>query len=314
MLLFKSVMERHFNRPVCENAAILFNGSKPEKRDKVEAVAKGLQSYSWQVEIYPTLGPGHATELASNAVKDGKTVVFAAGGDGTLNETAMGLLDSDVALGLIPLGTVNILAGELGIKKNVRRTVDDAVNGKFRLMDVGVLNNRPFLTVSGIGYDGEVISKVQEPGKGKKAKGVAPYVLSAIRALPFYKGVAGELEVDGERIPLRFLQGWFQNTRRLAYFDGMRPSGQCDDGKIEATIFEGRNGGDLFQVLFALKNHGEKMMRFQATNYTLDLAKPLKGQIDGDPIQATDHVEVGNRCEALKILVPRREIAIFSRN
>lgn len=302
-----------------KDSAIIYNpasGSK-ERRHEVEDAAKALQGYGKRVEVFSTLEPGHATELALEAISKDYKIIFAAGGDGTLNETARALIKSEAILGHIPFGTVNIWANETGIPKNATKAVGLAINdiGCIQRMDTGKINDHSFLLMAGVGADGEVLSRVHNPGGKKNGTGLSQYIKQAIKVLPEYKGVPAELTMDGETFCLSLFQIWFGNTQRLAYVV-LRPEAKADDGVLEVTIASGDRLSQLILPgISAILKRGKNTTHSaftQGSQFTLDFKSPIGMQVDGEPLEKADHVEVKVVPNSLNVLVPRKRRTLFN--
>src|SRR4051794_30361505 len=118
--------------PLLCTAVIIANpvsGSFPHHALDYEETLAFLQEQGWQVELWFTDGPGAARELARRAVEQKKTVVIAAGGDGTINEVIQSIAGSETALGVLPAGTVNVWARETGIPLDRAKAREVLVHG-----------------------------------------------------------------------------------------------------------------------------------------------------------------------------------------
>lgn len=134
---------------------------RARRKDCLKRCAEVLSSGGLEVEVWPTEHPEHATELAALA---GARLVIAAGGDGTVNEVVNGL-DEDATLGIVPLGTANVLARELGLPLKAEAACKRVVAGKAKRIDLGVATNhrgveRRFTCMAGIGFDAHVVNEV----------------------------------------------------------------------------------------------------------------------------------------------------------
>lgn len=130
-------------------------------KDHLKRCAEILRSGGLDVEVWPTERPQHATELASLA---GARLVVAAGGDGTVNEVVNGL-ETDATLGVLPLGTANVLARELGLPLNPEAACKRILTGRESHIDVGVATDctgkeRRFTCMAGMGFDAHVVNEV----------------------------------------------------------------------------------------------------------------------------------------------------------
>ena len=134
------------------------NSGRAGSKNYLEQYAKTLRSGGLEVEVMNTKHPNHATDLATLA---GDRLVIAAGGDGTVNEVINGL-SSGATLGILPLGTANVLARELGLPLDLKRSCERIIEGNTSRIDLGVAADREgverkFACMAGIGFDASVV-------------------------------------------------------------------------------------------------------------------------------------------------------------
>jgi diacylglycerol kinase (ATP) len=158
------------------------NSGRAGSRGYLERCAKILRSGGLEVEVLNTEHPDHATELASTTEAP---LVVAAGGDGTINEVINGL-DRETTLGILPLGTANVLARELGLPLDVERACERILRGERVRIDLGVATNREgverrFACMAGIGFDAHVVRAVT-PRLKRCLRGLA-FALMAFKVL-----------------------------------------------------------------------------------------------------------------------------------
>jgi diacylglycerol kinase (ATP) len=158
------------------------NSGRAGSRGYLERCAKILRSGGQQVEVLNTEGPDHATDLAASTEAP---LVIAAGGDGTINEVINGL-DSEATLGILPLGTANVLARELRLPLDVERACERILRGERTRVDLGVATNREgverrFACMAGIGFDAHVVRAVT-PRLKRYLRGLA-FALMAFKVL-----------------------------------------------------------------------------------------------------------------------------------
>lgn len=148
------------------------------------------------VRCHHTTHAGHATALAASLAGEGADVIVAAGGDGTINEVAKGLhgtgLPSSPIMGVLPLGTANVLAIEMGQRLKPADIADTLLRGEARLINTGRANGDLFLLMVGIGFDGEVVGNIQPDMKRKLGKLV--FVWEGLKA--WFRGPAAQLSVS----------------------------------------------------------------------------------------------------------------------
>src|SRR5215472_1067428 len=173
-----------------------------------------LRKQGWKVEIWYTQSSGDGEKLARKAVKQQVNLVIAAGGDGTINEIIQGLAGTETALGVLPNGTTNVWARELGIPIDEAGAREVLVNGQTRRVDLGCINDRYFLLMVGIGLDGEVTQVVER--KPLKRLGVIVYALAAIWLGTGYRGFPVVVQINGYVVKTRALQIIVGNTQLYA--------------------------------------------------------------------------------------------------
>lgn len=157
-------------------------------------VANGVR-----LDLAETHRPGHAEALAREAVAAGETMVVAAGGDGTIAEVANGLMGSAARLGIIPLGTANVLANELALPFAPRAVAAALAFGRTRLLWPGLANGadgtRLFVQMIGVGFDAHVVHTM--PLGLKRAFGRGAYVMQSLNAMCRYRYPPIQLRLDG---------------------------------------------------------------------------------------------------------------------
>ncbi|HKC12270.1 MAG TPA: diacylglycerol kinase family protein, partial [Vicinamibacteria bacterium] len=121
----------------------------------LETLRRGRPSWP-ELTVRLTEGPRNARELAREAVAEGTDLLLVAGGDGTVNEAAQGMIGSETMLGVVPMGSGNGLARSLGIPLHPGQALSALEAGVPRRMDVGLVNGEPFLNVAGAGFDAAV--------------------------------------------------------------------------------------------------------------------------------------------------------------
>jgi len=147
--------------------------------------------------------PGRGADLARRALADGVDVILVAGGDGMLNEVANGMAGTDVPLAIIPAGTTNVLAKEIGLSSRLADAVSAAVDGMPRRVSLGKAGDRHFLLMAGIGFDAEVVRTVNL--RTKAVLGKAAYIAAGLRVLARTPLPTLTVIADGRELTGRFV-------------------------------------------------------------------------------------------------------------
>ena len=142
-----------------KNFLVIHNPKAGARRNLFHAVLNRLHDLGVEVEVQSTTGPGSARDLARSAAETGgHDAVIAAGGDGTINETVNGLSGHQIPLGIIPVGTANVLALEMGLSQDPENIARALVAGPVRSIVPGAINGRLFLLMVGAGWDGRLVA------------------------------------------------------------------------------------------------------------------------------------------------------------
>lgn len=266
-------------------------------------------------ETYLTQKAGDAEDAARGAAASGFEAVLVAGGDGTVNEAVNGLLSAPktLPLGLVPLGTQNVLAHELGFHANDDLFVLEALlrAGKTRLLDVGRLSlgvqSRYFVLMAGFGFDAVVVRDVLQ--SVKERIGPAAYALSTLGALAKYRSTAITLTLDGEQISSEAF--WVVIANTASYGDRLiklAPFAAPDDGWLDVCVFErprvGRVGFATQMVAVLARRHlrDPSVRYYRAKTITLSSEPPISGQLDGEMFGVTP-AEIAVVPQALSVFV-----------
>ena len=266
-----------------------------------------LRKHGWKAEIWYTQSAGDGENLARKAVEQQVNLVIAAGGDGTINEIIQGLAGSETALGVLPSGTVNVWARELGIPLDDARARNVLVNGQTRRIDLGCINGRYFLLMVGIGFDGEVTQAVE--GKPLKRLGILGYTLAVLWLGPGYRGFPVVAQIDKYVVKTRALQIFIGNTQLYAGAVKFTWQAKCDDGLLDLCIVRKRNmwGRLIVARDFILRRSQRSLWVRYDTFKTLKIETPvpIPYQIDGEAGGFTP-AELSVAPGILKVIVPQK--------
>ncbi len=291
------------------------SGGFPPHMHHYDETLAFLRDHGWKVYLWHTHAPGDAERLARQAVEQKANLVIAAGGDGTINEVIQTLAGSETALGVLPSGTVNVWARELGIPLDDAGARSVLVNGQMRRVDLGCVNDRYFLLMVGIGFDGEVTQAVER--KPLKRLGVLGYTLAALWLGPGYRGFPVVVQINGYAVKTRALQIFVGNTQLYAGAIKFTWQAKCDDGLLDLCIVRKRNLWGLIMVLwdfFLRREQRRHRVRYDTfRSVKIETPEPVPFQIDGEAAGFTPAIfQVAPG--ALKVIVPlKTPEGLFSR-
>lgn len=260
--------------------------------------------------VRASTGPGQEGELAARAIAEGFDTLVALGGDGTWCNVANAILASgaDVRLALLAGGTGCDFAKTTGSPAgDVHATARLAVEGPDRRVDVGRIEERHFLNVSGFGFD---VAVLEDIARIPLLRGNAVYLASALRQLLGYRGVDIEVaSAAGARGPLRHLMLVVANARHFGGTFHVAPAASLDDGLLDAVSF--MDASPLRRVaLFAAAVKGThvgapEVTVQQAPCFTLRFAEPPAYETDGEYHRAASaRVEIACVPSALRVVAP----------
>ncbi len=266
----------------------------------------------WITTAYPTQCKGDAVRIAREMGPQFDRVVCA-GGDGTLSETAGGLMDlkDPPPLGYIPFGSTNDCATTLRLPRKPREAALVAAGtGVPMPMDIGLLQDRPFVYVAAFGAFTKVA--YDTPQELKNTFGHLAYIFAGIASLPTIAPYHLKLEFDGQALEDDFYFGMVSNSQSIG---GIRPPKAeqvvLDDGLFEVTLVKKPlNVTDLTDGLQALVNlspadHSGALVQFQARQLTFSCQQPLSWTADGEFGGSQCVSQVVNRQRALNIIRPK---------
>ena len=285
------------------------------RRSTLESLRARLTAAGRSVEIYPTQYAGDGARRAEEVARLGGRLIVAAGGDGTVNEVARGLLaagPTDALLGILPFGTSNLVARELSIPLNPLRAIDVLLTGHPVEMDAGQAGEKLFLACIGVGWDAHVVESLSASRKGHIH--FASYVRPVLRATLDYRFPRLTVETyDGEQATGELAM--ILNCRPYAAFFTLIPDARSDDGLLDAIVLERRGALDIPRWIWKAKrgtlhrDAGARVLR--SRGFRITSTEPAPFQIDGDVGGATP-LDVLVRPGVIRVLAPDSHRALKS--
>ncbi len=256
-----------------------------------------------------TEGPGHARDLARQAVDDGAEIVCAWGGDGTVNDVASGLVYGRGVMAVVPAGSGNGFARDLGVPLDPAGALAVAVTGATRVVDVGEANERLFVNTAGLGLDASVAHAFAVRPRG--SRGLGAYVVAGLRHLAGFEGRRCTVCLDGAPVgAARLKMVTVANTRQWGGGALVAPDAKPDDGMLDLVAVEDRSTWGLAIHAWRLwtgsvgRVRGVSMRPFCEAVVESDGEWPL--HIDGEPAGRTNRLVVCVKPRALAVRVPAR--------
>jgi diacylglycerol kinase (ATP) len=207
-------------------------------RLRAEQAAALVEQRRLDAEVYVTERPGHAHELAQAARRRGVTMFVAWGGDGTVNEVGSALVESPASLAIVPSGSGNGLARELGIPLDPALAFQAVFEGHSRLIDAGELDGRLFFNIAGLGLDALVAHRFAELGLARR--GFVRYLELAAREVVSFVPLEYAVRADGHDLLVRPLLIAIANARQYGNGALIAPGAELDDGKLDVVVVDHR--------------------------------------------------------------------------
>lgn len=252
----------------------------------------------WSPTTADDPGPGQTRE----AVERGDDTVVACGGDGTVRAIAESLAGSGTALGVVPLGTGNLLAENLDIPVGLD-AVPKALSAPATRLDLGVVNGERFIVMAGVGFDAAMIRDANSTVK--RRLGSVAYMLSAAKNLPA-QIVRSRVSVDGEhawsgRTAMVLVGNCGAVTGGLPVF----PAAEPDDGVLDVAILTAEKLTDWGSIVWRLVRRqpqpSELVRRFTGTEIVVELDEAAPYELDGEDRDPTDRLEFSIEPGALEV-------------
>ncbi len=241
--------------------------------------------------------------LAGESTDTARVVV--AGGDGTIHAVLPALANTGVPLAILPVGSVNVLARELGIPASLDAAIGVAKGGQPRQIDLGYANGRPFALMAGIGFDAAVVHSVAPDLKN--LIGSFAYVARGLQVLASYPQTRFHIEADDEEVEEA---GWLAvvaNAGRYTYHWRLAPDARIDDGRLDLCFFASKSAlqtaGQVVAVLGGRHSSHPGVRHLRAKRFRFHCEPEVAVQLDGDPAGSTP-VEVTIAPGALTVIAP----------
>jgi diacylglycerol kinase family enzyme len=289
-------------------AAVVVNPVKLDDPEKFRAAVRfAMAGHGWNEPMWLDTTPEDPGEgQARAAAKDGADLVLACGGDGTVTAAAAGLTGTGIPLAVIPLGTGNLLARNLGLPMDLGDALAVALTGSIRQLDAGMANGSLFLAMAGLGLDAKMLDGTSEPVK--KRFGWGAYVASALRHLRD-RPMLVSLRIDSSPPLRRRASGVIVgNVGALQGGLPLLPDARPDDGRLDLVVFAARGWGSWLAVAMhvLLRRPGESA---QVTSRTfaelrIDTDRAQLWELDGEVMGHTRQLVITIRPGTLLLRVP----------
>lgn len=275
---------------------------EPEKAHELVGLLKRIAD----VSVLETTEDDPGTAMAKQLAEDGCGVVVAAGGDGTVRACAEGLVGTDVSLAVLPLGTGNLLAGNLGLPESLEEIVEAVDSGDDVKIDVGEVNGEVFLIMAGFGLDTTIMESTDRESKDRL--GPMAYVLTALSHLDD-EPVNVKLRIgDDEPIEFSVATCLVGNMGKVLGALDVFPEAEWDDGSLDALAISAQGVLDwalAARDTLAAEEATEHVSRWTTDHVQIEFDGPQAYEMDGEARPAIARLDIRIRPRALNVRRPR---------
>ena len=282
---------------------VIFNPLARSQKGK--RVRRFLEKHPDRFVVHPTHHAGEASELAARLAAQGEPLVIAAGGDGTMNEVVSGLAGSATVLGVLPVGTMNVFAREMGIPfDSLERAFEVIEHGVIRKVDLFEANGYPFVQMAGVGFDAMVIEGTT--WESKKKLGPLAYLLAAVKVLGETPPVMEVVCADGRREQgVAVLAG--NGSLYGGQFRFFR-NADNQDSKLDVLVYKEAGYRLVLDSLRGLAFGGIDLMAsvsyFQTESFTVTADREVPVEVDGEWIGRFSEIRFVETPSHLRVMAP----------
>ena len=298
---------------------VIYNPKAGQRRYPLfSSVIKRLKAFGVEVAVLETGARGDAEAFARRArqhslmqVSDAPDAVVAAGGDGTINEVVNGMSGGDLPLAILPLGTANVLAAEIGLKVKAEAIADTIWRGPAIDAHIGDVNGHRFTLMAGVGLDADVVANVNTRMKARLGKGA--YVLTTLSELACYKPHYYRVAINGQTYKAASVV-----VAKAHYYGGTficAPQARLDADILHVCLFE--RAGRWNAVRYAAHMMAGRLPF--AAGYRVIQTRSVsiwaeEGAYSGDPVQADGDIvtnlpaSISLPSQPLRLVVPRGDV------
>ena len=255
-------------------------------------------------DIAYTKSARHAVEISNRSCQQYDAIV-AAGGDGSINEVAQSLIDTDTALGVIPNGSGNGFARHLKIPMKLEKAIKVINNFSTTRIDTGVLNGHPFVNIAGIGFDARIAHKFAVFGK----RGFLSYAKISITELLKFTPLDVRITTDSERQETVAFLFSVANGSQFGNNAYIAPEACMQDGRLDVVLLKEfpyisapALVGHLFSKTFDKSDYADIR---KAAHIVLEKKGEILAHLDGEPYTFQDKIDIKVRPASLQVIVPR---------
>jgi diacylglycerol kinase (ATP) len=272
---------------------------------RVDLARRVARECGESADVSVTEAAGHARMLARAARSNGARVVIGWGGDGTVNEIASELAFADVPIGIVPAGSGNGLARELGLRRQPSAALRVALTGRRRTIDLGEISDRFFVNIAGVGLDAYVAAAFN--AAGGRLRGTRGYVLHTARSLIGYRPRRYHLTIGGRPVQTTALLIVVANGTEFGNGMLIAPGARLDDGALDVVIVRERSRlATICRVPWLLCRSISRVPAWsseRSSTVSIECDEPMMYHVDGESVQGGTRLEARVHAGGLTVMV-----------
>ena len=266
-----------------------------------------IDADKYDIDIEITTSEEHTLIKASNAIKNKYDAIVAVGGDGTLNNVARYINHSEIVLGIVPMGSGNGFARELGISMDVKKSLQTINNWHIKICDTGIVNDTFFINLIGVGFDAHVTGLFAN----SKTRGLQTYARISLGEFMKYKSHTYSLFIDGEKMEHNAFLLSVCNGTQFGNNACIAPQAILDDGCFDISLVEKFGVWKTPEMGLRLFNKSIDKMNFvksyKAKEIVIVREKEDMVNIDGEPVMMGKELRIKNQHKSIKVIVPNEQ-------
>lgn len=283
--------------------------SKKQGFDKI--VEERIDKQKYDYEVIRTEFAGHAADIASQCATEGVDICVAVGGDGTVNEVARSIINTETALGIVPCGSGNGLARHLRLPMSMKGALSIINEGCTDYFDYGIINEHPFFCTCGMGFDAHVSYLFAQSGK----RGLATYAKMVLSEGMKYAPTNYDITVENHEGEVMHYSAFLVACANAAQYGNntyIAPGASMQDGLLDIVIiepFKGMGGPKVLLDLFTKTIKSNSHVRsFKARKLHIERPADDAVHFDGDPFIMGKSLDVQLKQKGLKAIINSKQI------
>lgn len=277
-----------------------------KKKKTIESlISSHLDHHQFEYEILQTEYPGHGAQLTQDYKFD-KNIIIAVGGDGTINEIAQELKDTECSLGIIAQGSGNGLARHLGLSMNPRKAIEQINASRQILIDTAELNGHFFVSIAGIGFDSLIAHMFTQ----SKRRGFLGYSSLSFQEFFKYKEQNYQIIIDGQKMERNAFLIAFANSNQFGYDTKISPLADIQDGLLDVCILRKPRFDQIplgfYQLWSSKANQSNLLEIIKAKEIMIIPNRDEYANVDGESIHVGQEVSIKINTQSLRVWVPKK--------